>query len=209
MRWIRLWIEELLTGTTLRELDGEEFKVWILLMCYAARSKNNPGVVEKCDGIPYKMETLADLFNCEVEKLNKILRKLMEVNKIKILPDGRIKVINFEKYQTIYERYYKRKKVEKERVVDEVEREEVAEGVAEEEQKEPTIEELQKKLDYLNNYIIDLQKKLPLYKEQADKHPDSENAKKVLKMALDNYRDAIDRKREIEELLDKKLKKGE
>jgi len=110
MRWIKIWIDELLTGTTLKELDGEEFKVWILLLCHAAKSKNNPGIVEKYDGAAYKLETLADLLDCDVEKFKKILKKLEEVGKIKILTDKRIEIINFKKYQTIYEKYYKKKK---------------------------------------------------------------------------------------------------
>jgi hypothetical protein len=112
MRWIKIWIDELLTGTTLKELDSEEFRVWILLLCYAGKSKNNPGIVEKFDGVPYKIETLADLMNCEVERFKKILAKLEKVEKIKMLPDGRIEIINFKKYQTTYERYYKEKRRE-------------------------------------------------------------------------------------------------
>jgi len=206
MRWIRLWIEELLTGTTLKELDGDEFKVWILLLCYAARSKNNPGIVEKYDGVPYKIETLADLLNCDVDKLNKILKKLMEVEKIRILGDGRIEILNFKKYQTVYERYYRKKKDEKERQ-EELKEEIIKEEIIEE-KKELTIEELQNKLDFWNNYIADIQQKLPKYKEVVERDPSSENAKKVLKLVIENYRNALDKKKEIEELLNEKMKKG-
>jgi hypothetical protein len=112
MRWFKIWVDELMTGTTLKELDGDEFKVWIYLLCYASKSKNNPGIVEICDGVPYPVETLATLLLYPVDKFKKILKKLEEVEKIKILPDGRIEIPNFKRYQSIYERYYKQKKKE-------------------------------------------------------------------------------------------------
>jgi hypothetical protein len=110
MRWFKIWVDELMTGTTLKELDGDEFKVWIYLLCYASKSKNNPGIVEICDGVPYPIETLATLLLYPVDKFKKILKKLEEVEKIRILPDGRIEIPNFKRYQSIYERYYKQKK---------------------------------------------------------------------------------------------------
>jgi hypothetical protein len=111
MRWLRIQIEELLTDTTLKELSWDEFGIWIALLCYAGKSKNNPGIIEKFDGVPYKLETLADLLNCDVERFKQILAKLKKIEKIKFLPDGRIEVVNFKKYQTIYERYYKKKRL--------------------------------------------------------------------------------------------------
>ena len=56
-----------------------------------------------------QLNTLAVLINCEEKLLKKTLNKLCSVSKIKILKDKRIKIKNWDEYQTRYEKYYKQR----------------------------------------------------------------------------------------------------
>ena len=105
MKYLKLKIDDLLVG--LDELTEEEFKVWLFLLCYAGRSKT-PGIIEKPDGTPYRIETLADLLNYPEKRFQEILNKLEALGKIKLSVDGKIEVVNFKKYMSSYERYYKK-----------------------------------------------------------------------------------------------------
>lgn len=109
MKWIRLWIEETLKGTTFDELNLAERGGWFSLLILAGNSQT-PGIIEIRKGKPYKLETLAELINCSVEELKTIIEKLVTVGKIKVLDDGRIQIVNWDKYQTHYEKYIKKSK---------------------------------------------------------------------------------------------------
>ena len=104
MKYLKLKIDELLVGFD--ELMDDEFKVWLFLLCYAGKSKT-PGKIEKPDGTPYRIETLADLLNYPEKRFQEILNKLEALGKIKV-QDGKIEVVNFKKYMSSYERYYKK-----------------------------------------------------------------------------------------------------
>ena len=109
MKWIRLWTEEIFYGTTFQELNVTERGVWFSLLVIAGLGKSH-GIVELRRGIGYPLSTLAVLINCEEKLLKKTLNKLCSVSKIKILKDKRIKITNWNKYQTRYEKYYKQRK---------------------------------------------------------------------------------------------------
>lgn len=101
MKWIRLWIEDTLRGTTFKELDYAERGIWFSLLLMAGEGRN-PGVVEIRDGEAWSMEGLAEYIKCPVDVLKVNLQKLTNVNKIIVENDNRIVIKNWGKYQTSY-----------------------------------------------------------------------------------------------------------
>lgn len=112
MQWIRIWTHKTLQSTTFQELDLLERGMWFSLLIMAGSNERNQGIVELRDGIAFSPQTLAELLGCKTRELNKAIKHLKTVEKIEILPDGRIKIVNFEKYQTRYVKYYKDKKAD-------------------------------------------------------------------------------------------------
>ena len=113
MKWIRLWTDEVLKGTTFTELTLSERGLWWSLLLLAGDSMT-PGIVELRKGVKYPQETLAIMVNCDRKTLRKGIEKLISVGKISHTNDGRIIITNWRKYQTRYEKYYKNKGNEKE-----------------------------------------------------------------------------------------------
>ena len=108
MKWVRLWTDEVIKGTTFTELNLAERGLWWSLLLLAGDSMT-PGIVELRKGVKYPHETLAILVNCDRKTLRNGIKKLLSVGKISHLDDGRIKINKWDKYQTRYEKYYKNK----------------------------------------------------------------------------------------------------
>ena len=142
MRWLRLWVDEILKGTTFDELSLSERGLWFSLLLLAGNSLT-PGIVEMRKGVGYSQEILAGLVNCDRKTLQKGLKKLISVGKIspvislnpgKVSPQKdqksqkiddfmgifphrnsiRLQITNWSKYQTRYEKYYKNPNSEQE-----------------------------------------------------------------------------------------------
>ncbi len=108
MKWIKLWTEESLKGSVIAELDATEKGIWFTLLLLAGSSLS-PGVVEIAKGRAYPNDYLIDHYvRCDKEKFEETIRKLTQLGMIKILSDHRIKITNWNKYQTRYEKYYKK-----------------------------------------------------------------------------------------------------
>jgi len=105
MKWIKLWTNEVFYGTTFQELNLEERGVWFSLLVMAALPPRD-GIVEMREGVPYQLDFLADLLNCERNLLKKSVKKLEKVKKIRV-KEGFIHIKNWKKYQTEYARYRK------------------------------------------------------------------------------------------------------
>jgi len=54
------------------------------------------------------------LLNCDRKTLRNGIKKLQSVGKISQINDGRIKIINWDKYQTRYQKYYKKSAIQNE-----------------------------------------------------------------------------------------------
>ena len=122
MKWVRLWVEETLKGTTFQELDVAERGVWFSLLVMAGDSLE-PGVVQMRKGVGYTPGYLATFINCEERLLQKALKLLQKVGKIKVTSgskDGKIyptlpviiEICKWEKYQSRYDKYYKGRELE-------------------------------------------------------------------------------------------------
>lgn len=110
MKWIRIWTHKTVYGSTFQELNAEERGIWFSLLVLAGLEPNE-GIVEMRKGIAWKLRSLGEFINCQPRRLQTILKKLSskQINKIEFLPDGRIKIVKWEQYQTEYERYRKPK----------------------------------------------------------------------------------------------------
>src|SRR3990167_7665188 len=88
MRWIRLWVDESINGTTFTELNAEHRGVWYTLLLLAAYSPK-PGTICIADGVAYTREQLAAFTKLVLEVLNRGIEHLSApgVEKITINTD--------------------------------------------------------------------------------------------------------------------------
>jgi len=103
MKWIRLWVDETLDGTTFTELTMEERGVWFCLLALAGRGRR-PGIVEAHQGDPWEISALASYLKCSIEVLSSTILKLSQVKKVLLDDKGIISINNWSKYQTSYEK---------------------------------------------------------------------------------------------------------
>jgi hypothetical protein len=99
MKWFKIYGERWFTGSTRWELTTEQRAVWIDLLARA--SINEPrGQIDY-----YSLEQLAQQFNIGLELLRETIKRCEEEKKIKFLSKSKkIKVINWKKYQSEYDR---------------------------------------------------------------------------------------------------------
>lgn len=107
MKWIRLWVGETFQSTTFSELNIGERGIWYSLLIMAGMNIRHPGTVELRDGVPYSDISMSEMLNCGVSEWVSSREKLVNVGKIRIAPNGTIKIVNWSKYQTEYQKYRK------------------------------------------------------------------------------------------------------
>lgn len=105
MKWIRLWPDYIINGTTFSELSVEERGVWFCLLAMAGYSPL-PGTICIAEALPYTREQMATFLKIQLTTLNKAIDRLADsaVKKIIIQADGTLKICNWAKYQTEYDR---------------------------------------------------------------------------------------------------------
>lgn len=74
--------------------------IWIKLLVQAGKDDDN-GMIYFDKDIPYTEEKLSHLFFRDVEDIRKALKILIDFRLIKILDDGKIKIINWKKRQDV------------------------------------------------------------------------------------------------------------
>ena len=117
MRWIRLWTEETLTGTTFSELNAAQRGIWFSLLILAGRPPRE-GIVEARKGVGYAPEHLALELQVDKDVLMDAIKRLIEVKKVSTIPSKstrfpleiRLKIAKWKQYQTEYAKYRKGKK---------------------------------------------------------------------------------------------------
>jgi len=105
MKWFRVWPGYVINGTTFKELNAEARGVWFSLLALAGYSPI-PGCICIGEGIPYTDEQLSKILLIPPKILHKWIGYLMSpgINKISRGRDGILKVVNWSKYQTEYDR---------------------------------------------------------------------------------------------------------
>jgi len=101
-RWIKLWTQETLYGTTNRELEPAERAVWFGFLALSGDSVE-PGKVEVAPNIPFTNEQLVKLLNVPMDILLSAKDKMIQCHKITTNGDI-ITINNWETYQSNYER---------------------------------------------------------------------------------------------------------
>jgi transcription initiation factor IIE alpha subunit len=97
-RWIKLWTQEVLHGTTLKELEPDERAVWFELLC-AAGDSVIPGIVCVAEDCGFTDEQLCKLLKVNSKLLQRGLQVLERVGKIKRNGANIIEICNFVTYQ--------------------------------------------------------------------------------------------------------------
>lgn len=120
-QWVKLWVNEWLDGTTRFKLTKPQRLLWIDLLALAGRSRF-PGFIyagEQKDGerVGYPLNYLAGVLGFESQDLNNALLILQEHGHIKLSGVERdsliIQLINWDKYQSEYQRQRAYRKVTK------------------------------------------------------------------------------------------------
>jgi len=117
VRWIRLWTEQTVYGTTFQELTAAERGIWFSLLVVAGLPPTE-GIIELRKRVGYTPEGLAAFLQVDKDELVEAIRKLIDLKKLSTLPrkssrfplELRLKVCNWKHYQTEYAQYRKSKR---------------------------------------------------------------------------------------------------
>lgn len=115
-RWIKLWTQELLYGTTSRELELDEQAIWLKLLAMAGDSPE-PGKVEVAPGIPMTDQQIAGILAAPLQLWLQTKEKLQrpDIDKI-FINNGIIHIKNWDRYQTPFDKAeYMREYMQKKR----------------------------------------------------------------------------------------------
>ena len=99
-RWVKVWTQETLYGTTSNELDPSERWIWIGLLLLAGDSPM-PGTICAAPDVPFTDEQLAKILKVPVAHLLGAKEKMMACGKIE-LNSGGIHIQNWTHYQADY-----------------------------------------------------------------------------------------------------------
>jgi len=109
LKWIRIWTEETVTGSTFKELDAEARAVWFSLLPLAGM--NTPeGCVSAFQGtVPMNDAQLSEILRLDIEVIKRGIKRLLEVGKLEVLANGVLKIVKWTHYQG-YDNEYERQK---------------------------------------------------------------------------------------------------
>jgi hypothetical protein len=104
--WIKLWVNEWLTGTVRWQLTPQQRSIWADLLALAGRSRF-PGIV--CSGEtngtlePFPMDYLCSVFRCSLKDAKAAFELYKAQGRISIDKTGVIQIVNWDKYQSEYQ----------------------------------------------------------------------------------------------------------
>lgn len=101
MRWIKLWTNETIHGTTSKELPPHLRGIWFQLLAMAGLEPCY-GKINITEDIAYTNKQLADLLKVPIKDLEETFKILLkpDVNKININGTGIIEIVNWHHYQS-------------------------------------------------------------------------------------------------------------
>ena len=99
--WIKLWVDNWLSGSMRFDLTSEERGVWADLLAMAGHSRN-PGIIQADADMAYPHEFLAASFNITIELLETTLQKCADQGRISENSHG-IEIMKWAEYQTVYD----------------------------------------------------------------------------------------------------------
>lgn len=101
-RWVKIWVNECLTGTVRFDFTPAERSVWYDLLILAGNCRAD-GVIAAGPGRPYPHNWIAGTLNIPQDLLETTLKKCEEFGRVKEDENG-IRIINWSKYQSEYDR---------------------------------------------------------------------------------------------------------
>ena len=103
-KWIKLFIDECLTGTIREDLLPEERGVWYDFLLFAGRNRP-PGAISANETTAISSKRLAALLNIPIQLLTRATKKFKASGRITVNSRGIIHIVNWDKYQfTDYDR---------------------------------------------------------------------------------------------------------
>ena len=105
MRWVRLWTQETLYGTTNRELSLEERAIWFELLALAGDSPV-PGVICISPDVSFTDSQLSQILGAPEALVRLTVDKLAspEIGKLSLNNSGLIHIVNWSRYQSEFDR---------------------------------------------------------------------------------------------------------
>jgi len=97
-KWIKLFIDECLTGTIREDLTPDERSVWYDFLLLAGRNRP-PGNISANENTPMSPQRLAAILNISGSLLTRAKKKFKESGRITVEPNGTISITNWAKYQ--------------------------------------------------------------------------------------------------------------
>lgn len=107
-KWIKLWIAENLRGTIRWDFTAEERGVWYDLLAIAGESRHE-GYLAANTEYEYPDTWIAATLNIPLKLLQRVVAKCEATDRIERTESG-LRIVNWSKYQSEYERQAKYKK---------------------------------------------------------------------------------------------------
>lgn len=102
--WIKIYCDKWLNGT-IREETLEVRAVWVDLLVLAGSGRyGDSGEVKITDSVGFLDQQLADLMQISVQKWVACKKKLVETDRVEVLEKNVIRIKNWTRYQSEYER---------------------------------------------------------------------------------------------------------
>ena len=102
MRYVKMFVSECLEGTIRFDFDPSERGVWYDLVILSGRMRVK-GLICARPGTPYPHSWIAGVLNVPLDLLDRTLAKCEKTQRIEEGDDG-IRILNWHKYQSEYER---------------------------------------------------------------------------------------------------------
>jgi len=104
-KWVKIWVDESLTGTVRFDLTPAERSIWYDLIILAGACRV-PGQISSNETTPFPHDYIANLLQVPLDLLQTTLKKLADTGRVSENENG-IHIINWLKYQSEYDRQKK------------------------------------------------------------------------------------------------------
>ncbi len=106
--WIKLYVDQCLRGTMISELSAVQRWIWVGLLLMAGDSSEEGLIFLRKDEngayVGYSNPTIAELLGVEVDDFFNATAKMIRYEKISVDKNNVIKILNWKKYQSEYQR---------------------------------------------------------------------------------------------------------
>ena len=104
-KWVKIWVDESLTGTVRFDLTPAERSIWYDLIILAGACRV-PGQISSNETTPFPHDYIANLLQVPLDLLQTTFKKLAATERISENENG-IHITNWLKYQSEYDRQKK------------------------------------------------------------------------------------------------------